>query len=109
MSHSFRKHRPLFECDWNTKPHDLHHSVLDSLPEIESAVDKADAEKLSDLAHWIKGTGGTVGLNGLTEIGRELHALAKSKDFFGAYILILELQAILVTLRHDSQHKLSTR
>lgn len=55
--------------------------VLDSLPEIESAVDNADAEKLSSLAHWIKGTGGTVGLNGLTEIGRELYASAQCKIF----------------------------
>ena len=77
--------------------------VSDSLPEIESAIENADAEKLSNLAHWIKGTGGTVGLNGLTEIGRDLHTFAKSKDFPGACILVLELRAVLATLRHESQ------
>ena len=83
--------------------------VSDSLPEIESAVENADADKLSDLAHWIKGTGGTVGLNGLTEIGRELHHFAKSKDYAGAYVLILELHAVVATLRHESQCELSVR
>lgn len=83
--------------------------VSDSLPEIESSIHKADAEKLSNLAHWIKGTGGTVGLNGLTEIGRELHAFAKSRNFAGAYALIPELHSVLKTLRHESQCELSAR
>jgi CheY-like chemotaxis protein len=83
--------------------------VLDSLPEIESAVENADVEKLCNLAHWIKGTGGTVGLNGLTEIGRELHSFAHAGDFAGAYVVILELRTALAALRHESQKYLSSR
>ncbi len=81
--------------------------VSDSIPEIESAVEHEDAEKLSNLAHWIKGTGGTVGLNGLTEIGRELHSFAKFNDFAGAVSLVLELRDVLSSLRRQAECELS--
>ena len=77
--------------------------VHDALSEIMSAIDHSNASTLSGLAHWIKGTGGTVGLPGLTDIGRELHALANAEDFAGARIIALELQAIVERLQHESQ------
>jgi len=77
--------------------------VSDALPEIMSAIDDSNGTTLSGLGHWIKGTGGTVGLPGLTDIGRELHAMAKADDFAGARGVALELQAIVETLQRESQ------
>jgi CheY-like chemotaxis protein len=81
--------------------------VSDSLPQIVSSIESADGTTLSGLAHWIKGTGGTVGLPVLTEIGRELHAMAKAADYSGARRIVLELQAILAKLQRDSECELT--
>ena len=77
--------------------------VHDALPEIMTAIDDTNGTTLSGLAHWIKGTGGTVGLPGLTDIGSELHAMAKAEDYSSARILVLELQAIVSRLQRDAQ------
>jgi len=74
-----------------------------------SAIDESAETKLSNLGHWIKGTGGTVGLPGLTDIGRELQAMAKAKDYSGARFIVLELQAIIEKLQHESQCELAIR
>jgi len=81
--------------------------VSDSLPQIVSSIESSDGTTLSGLAHWMKGTGGTVGLPVLTEIGRELHAMAKADDYSGAHRVVLELRAILTKLQHDSQCELT--
>ncbi len=83
--------------------------VSDSLPQIMSSIDASDGTTLSGLAHWIKGTGGTVGLPGLTDIGRELQAMAKAEDYSGARVIILELQAIIEKLQRESQCELAIR
>lgn len=81
--------------------------VSKSLTELEAAIELTDESKLSDIGHWINGTGGTVGLQGLTDIGRELQAAAKSGDFVAAHILVVELQAIVTTLQLASQRDLA--
>ena len=81
--------------------------INDAIPEIMSAIDNSNGTTLSGLAHWIKGTGGTVGLPGLTEIGRELHRMAHAEDYAGAHIIVLELQAIVAKLQHESQCQLA--
>ena len=83
--------------------------VSDSLPQIMSSIDASDGTTLSGLAHWIKGTGGTVGLPGLTDIGRELQAMAKAEDYSGARVIVLELQAIIEKLLRESQCELAIR
>ncbi|MBC7967886.1 MAG: response regulator [Fuerstia sp.] len=83
--------------------------VKDALPEIMSAIDDANSTTLSGLAHWIKGTGGTVGLPGLTEIGKELHTMAHTEDYAGARSIALELQSILATLERESQCEVAVR
>ncbi len=75
--------------------------VTDSLPEMMQTINKCDADKLAQFAHWLKGTGGTVGLPGLTEIGCELHACAKANDFAGAQLIALELYAVVEKLNYE--------
>ena len=77
--------------------------VSDSLPDLDAAIELKDKTKLSDLGHWIKGTGGTVGLQGLTDIGVELQAAAKSSDFVAAQNLVTELKSIVTMLQLESQ------
>jgi two-component system sensor histidine kinase/response regulator len=49
----------------------------DKLGEMQLAVGQGDLPKLADLAHWLKGTGGSVGFNCLTERARQLEQAAK--------------------------------
>ncbi|MEX2169588.1 MAG: response regulator [Pirellulales bacterium] len=49
------------------------------LDEMQSAYDRADWDKLAELAHWLKGTGGTVGFNCFTEPARRLEQLARQR------------------------------
>jgi signal transduction histidine kinase/CheY-like chemotaxis protein/tetratricopeptide (TPR) repeat protein len=81
--------------------------VSDSLPQLMASIDAADGTTLSGLAHWIKGTGGTVGLPVLTDIGRELQVMAKAEDYSRARLIVLELQAIITKLRCDSECELT--
>ena len=50
-----------------------------------------------------------MGLPGLTDIGRELQAMAKAEDYSGARVIILELQAIIEKLQRESQCELAIR
>ena len=83
--------------------------VHDAIPEMMSAIEDSNGTTLSGLAHWIKGTGGTVGLPGLTDIGQELHALAKAEDYAGAHIVALELRAVVERLQRESQSQLAVQ
>ena len=83
--------------------------VTDALPEIMSAIDDSNSTTLSGLAHWIKGTGGTVGLPGLTEFGKELHTMAHTEDYAGARSIVVELQSMLTALQLESQCELAVR
>ena len=81
--------------------------VSDSLPQLMSSIDAKDGTTLSGLAHWMKGTGGTVGLPVLTDIGRELQVMAKAEDYSRARLIVLELQAIITKLRCVSECELT--
>lgn len=83
--------------------------IQDSLPQMMSAIDAANGTTLAGLAHWIMGTGGTVGLPGLTNIGRELQALARAEDYLGARIIALELQTIVARLQCELQSEPAIR
>ncbi len=50
------------------------------LLEMQRAIDFLDFEELANLAHWLKGAGGTVGFDVFTEPAAELEQAAKSQD-----------------------------
>ena len=47
------------------------------IAEMQAAYEAEDLMQLAELAHWLKGTGGTVGFNCFTEPARRLELLAK--------------------------------
>lgn len=47
---------------------------------MEQAIEAKDFEELSNLAHWLKGSGGSVGLMDFTDPAAELEVAAKAKD-----------------------------
>ncbi|MEZ6063195.1 MAG: ATP-binding protein [Planctomycetaceae bacterium] len=75
--------------------------VQQSLPSILEALDQSDTELLADKAHWMKGTGGSVGLPLLTEIGRELESAAIAGDLTAASVLTGEITSFLLSLQPE--------
>ena len=54
--------------------------VRGKLPELAAAIQNEDFETLGQLAHWIKGTGGTVGLPQLSEISIQMESALKGRS-----------------------------
>lgn len=50
------------------------------LPEFQAAFDVGDLEELLKLAHWLKGTAGTLGLIELERVGKELELAGKANE-----------------------------
>lgn len=74
-----------------------------ALPDILSSIDSADEEHVAELAHWIKGTGGMVGLQILTDLGLELHTAARSRDFARARITADRMASVVRHLQRLAQ------
>jgi CheY-like chemotaxis protein/HPt (histidine-containing phosphotransfer) domain-containing protein len=49
------------------------------LDEMQRAYERSDLDKLAELAHWLKGSGGTIGFDCFTEPARHLEQLAKQR------------------------------
>ncbi|HTU16652.1 MAG TPA: ATP-binding protein [Gemmataceae bacterium] len=66
-------HRPEFQV--------IVEGFVDKLPiklrEMQRALDQSDWKGLAELAHWLKGTGGTVGFSCFTEPAQELECAAR--------------------------------
>jgi len=77
---------PVFSSlvDQNPKFQPLVERFIDRLQEQISELDKAmvvhDWQTVSTIAHWLKGSGGSVGFNGFTELAAELEASAHSEN-----------------------------
>jgi CheY-like chemotaxis protein/HPt (histidine-containing phosphotransfer) domain-containing protein len=68
--------------------------LADRLTAMESACATGDWDKLAKLAHWLKGSGGTVGLDCLTAPSRELEQHAKRGDATAASMTLSEIRAL---------------
>ena len=64
------------------------------LSEMQTAWDMADCAALADLAHWLKGAGGTVGFACFTSPASELEQFAKSGDLPTARAALLSLREL---------------
>ena len=54
--------------------------INEQLPLMQKAIDDGDMTELAALAHWLKGSGGTVGFDTLSAPAKELEELAKNNQ-----------------------------
>ncbi|QDV47403.1 Sensory/regulatory protein RpfC [Stieleria neptunia] len=74
-------HAPLLPSDWLRQfAIDLVAKVHFQMPAIKNAYDCADYDEVARKLHWIKGSGGTVGLNTLTDLAKSCEQAAKASD-----------------------------
>lgn len=64
------------------------------LGEMETASEKNDFRELANLAHWLKGAGGTVGFDDFTAPAKELEQIAKSKSVDAANEALRQLRLL---------------
>lgn len=78
--------------------------LADQLDAMSKAWDERDFEELANLAHWLKGAGGTVGFDGFTEPAFGLEQLAKARNTEEIEAAIAELRRIAgrISLSADS-------
>ena len=98
---------------WSTLPteipefREIVEQFVDGLPAIldglDEAVESADHEALRQLAHKLKGTGGTVGFGAFTDPAHCLEQLAVSNTFDGSEELIRELREIAASIQVDAE------
>jgi signal transduction histidine kinase/CheY-like chemotaxis protein/HPt (histidine-containing phosphotransfer) domain-containing protein len=77
----------------------------DQLTAMDEAETRGDIEEIANLAHWLKGAGGTVGFGAFTEPAAELETHAKNnhrQGIFESIITIRELAARIVVPDNDS-------
>jgi len=66
----------------------------EQLQTMDEAVEGNDLKAVADLAHWLKGAGGTVGFNDFTEPAAQLELLAKAGKKAELGTLLAELHAL---------------
>jgi PAS domain S-box-containing protein len=68
--------------------------VEDQLDEMDKCWQQRDFTELAGLAHWLKGSGGTVGFDDFTEPARNLETLAKAGSEDGIPVALQELREL---------------
>jgi PAS domain S-box-containing protein len=66
----------------------------DQLDAMESCWKQRDFKELAALAHWLKGSGGTVGFDDFTEPAKNLETLAKAGSEDGIVVTLQELREL---------------
>jgi len=77
----------------------------DQLTAMDEAEERGDIQEIAELAHWLKGAGGTVGFDVFTEPAAELETYAKNnqrKDILESIISLRELAARVSVPEADS-------
>ncbi len=80
--------------------------VNGELPKLSLALEKESWEELANLAHWLKGSGGTMGFAVLTQPALELELAAKNQDKAAAqraFVTVEAMVGLLQTGRPESQ------
>lgn len=72
--------------------------LVESLPDAFLALESCNTEFVAEQAHWMKGTGGTVGLPVITTIGAALEQAAKTNDIEKAHDILNQLDATIKQL-----------
>lgn len=82
--------------------------LIKSLPDLFDAVESCDADFVAEQAHWMKGTGGTVGLPIITKFGVALEDAAKTSDLDTARDILNQLETTTTQLE-DSLRQSKSR
>jgi CheY-like chemotaxis protein len=69
-------------------------TLSDKRTAMQSALDRCDWNQLAELAHWLKGAGGTVGFDCFTEPAQKLERAAKKRNTRVAQELLQQLLAL---------------
>lgn len=69
---------------------------------MQQAVDSGDLDTLADIAHWLKGSGGSVGFNQFTRPAAELESMALSGDTVKISHIMLEIKELAARIRLDT-------
>jgi HPt (histidine-containing phosphotransfer) domain-containing protein len=64
------------------------------LSQMDAAIARADMPELAALAHWLKGAGGSMGFDVLSEPAMAIEAAAKSADRAAASTVLAELHRL---------------
>ncbi|MCM2369913.1 ATP-binding protein [Aporhodopirellula aestuarii] len=75
--------------------------VSDKLPSILDANDAGDLNEVARHLHWIKGTGGSVGLTPLSEMAADGEAAVATSDVEQVYETLKEMQSFLAKARQE--------
>jgi len=70
----------------------------EQLVAMDAARDAGDFKELANLAHWLKGAGGTVGYDDFTAPARNLETFAKAGDGPGADAALREIRGLALRL-----------
>ncbi|MFK7733811.1 MAG: ATP-binding protein [Pseudomonadales bacterium] len=76
--------------------------LIDQIAAMRDACDKQLFSELADLAHWLKGAGGTIGFDEFTEPAAELEAFAKQHRPAAAEQLIDQLSSLAERIPADN-------
>lgn len=77
---------------------DLIAKITEAMPTIHAAMDSGDMDAIQDQAHWMKGTGGTVGLPSITQLGARLEESARKGDINAIPLTLEELQSNILSI-----------
>lgn len=76
------------------------------LHELDRAIKAQDTDAISELGHWLKGSGGSVGFDGFTEPAAALEQAGKDSRLDEAKALFAQLIALAQNLEGIDQHAL---
>ncbi len=83
--------------------------LRDKLNDMEQAWKEQNFGELAELAHWLKGSGGTVGFDEFTAPAAALERLAKEHTSAGVEALLEELRELAVRIQFpDDQNENQT-
>lgn len=77
---------------------DLIAKITEAMPSMRAAMEDGDLETIQDQAHWMKGTGGTVGLPSITELGARLEDSARNGDVDAIPVTLQDLQGNILSI-----------
>ncbi len=77
----------------------------EKLNEMDASWAQRDFKRLAELAHWLKGSGGTVGFDAFTEPAKTLEGLAKAGTADGIEATLRELRGLAGRLVVPDEHE----
>ena len=72
--------------------------INNGMPELVTALKTRDITLIGEQAHWMKGTGGTVGLPIISTIGKALEQAVQASDLSMATAIVIQLQQAVEAL-----------